>query len=46
MTAIADFAKLGQTNPVFKKLAELTDQTNGLWNSKAEQYLLEAMKEA
>lgn len=46
LTAIADFAKLGQTNPVFKKLAELTDQTNGLWNSKAEQYLLEAMKEA
>jgi len=46
LTAIADFAKLGETDPVFKKLAELTNETNGLWNSKAEAYLLEAMKEA
>lgn len=40
LTAIADFEKLGETCPLFKKLHELTAQTNGLWNLEAEQYLL------
>lgn len=41
LTAIADFRRLGESNDLFKKLAELTDETNGLWNEKAEAYLLE-----
>ena len=40
MTAIADFAKLGETDPMFKKLAELVEANNGLWNGDAEKYLL------
>ena len=35
-----DFAKLGETDPMFKKLAELCDAHNGLWNGDAEKYLL------
>jgi len=41
LTAIADFDKLGETDPVFKKLAELVAKHNGLWNGEAEKYLLE-----
>ncbi|MBE6580849.1 MAG: L-sorbose 1-phosphate reductase [Ruminococcaceae bacterium] len=40
MTAISDFAKLGETDPMFKKLAELVAAHNGLWNGDAEKYLL------
>jgi hypothetical protein len=40
LTAISDFAKLGETDPMFKKLAELCDAHNGLWNGEAEKYLL------
>ena len=40
LTAIADFAEKGKTDPFFAKLAELTDKTNGLWNAEAEAYLL------
>lgn len=40
LTAITDFAKLGETNDLFKKLAEICDRHNGLWNVEAESYLL------
>ena len=42
LTAIADFPKLGENNPLFAELAKLTAKTNGLWNSEAEEYLLNA----
>jgi len=41
LTAIADFAKLGENDPFFAKLAELTDARGGLWNTEAERWLLE-----
>ncbi len=40
LTPITDFAKLGETNDLFKKLAEICDRHNGLWNVEAESYLL------
>ena len=41
LTAISDFEKLGKTDPIFAKLAELVNGHNGLWNGEAEKYLLE-----
>jgi len=40
MTAIADFAMLGKTNPYFAALADICDHHNGLWSAEAEQYVL------
>jgi L-sorbose 1-phosphate reductase len=40
LTAIADFAEKGKTNPIYKKLAEFCDKNKGLWNFEAESYLL------
>ncbi|MDO9634032.1 MAG: zinc-binding dehydrogenase [Paludibacter sp.] len=40
LTPIADFAKLGESNPLYKKLAEICERHNGLWNVEAESYLL------
>ena len=40
MTAIDDFAKLGEKDPFYAKLAEICEQNNGLWSKKAEDYLL------
>ncbi len=40
LTAIDDFAKLGETDPFFKGLAELTDKSGGFWSDEAEKYLL------
>ncbi len=40
LTAIDDFAKLGETDPMYAKLAELCAANNGLWSPEAEQYLL------
>ena len=40
LTAIADFGKLGQTDPLFAKLDEITKRHNGLWSAEAEKYLL------
>ncbi len=40
LTPIADFAKLGETNELFRKLAEICDRHNGLWSVEAESYLL------
>ena len=40
LTPISDFAKLGETSDLFKKLAEICDRHNGLWSVEAESYLL------
>jgi len=41
LTAIADFAEMGRNNPLFARLAEIVDKTNGLWSIEAENYLLQ-----
>ena len=40
LTAIADFAEKGKTNPVYAALAEICDRHQGLWSVEAEKYLL------
>jgi hypothetical protein len=41
LTAIDDFAENGKTDPFFAKLAEICGRNQGLWNTEAENYLLE-----
>jgi threonine dehydrogenase-like Zn-dependent dehydrogenase len=41
LTAIADFPKKAETDPLFSKLAEITERHNGVWSIEAEAYLLE-----
>jgi hypothetical protein len=43
LTAIADFKKLGETNPVYQELGRFVADHNGLWNLQAENYLLANM---
>ncbi len=43
LTAIADFAEKGKSDPMFAELAELVAETNGLWNARAEKYLLDTL---
>lgn len=40
LVAIDDFAKAGETDPMFAKLDEICKRHNGLWNAEAEKYLL------
>lgn len=40
LTAIADFSKLGETDPRFRDLDEIVSCHNGLWCAEAENYLL------
>jgi len=40
MTAIADFAEKGKSDPFFAKLDEICSANNGLWCKEAEDYLL------
>ena len=40
LTAIDDFAKKGETDPMFKELAEICARHNMLWSLEAEEYLL------
>lgn len=40
LTAIADFKELGKTDPLFKKLADSVEAHKGLWNTEAEQILM------
>jgi threonine dehydrogenase-like Zn-dependent dehydrogenase len=40
LTAIADFAERGRTDPLFAELARITARSNGLWSVEAERYLL------
>ena len=41
LTAIADFAELGKTDPLFAKLAKIVEKSNMLWSTEAEKALLE-----
>ena len=41
LTALEDFERLGEIDQRFKVLDSLVKENNGLWNSKAEKYLLE-----
>ena len=40
LTAIADFAEFGKTDPMFAELAKICDAAGGLWCAEAEKYLL------
>lgn len=40
LTAIADFAKLGENDPFFAELDKICAAHNGLWCTEAEKYLL------
>jgi len=40
LTALSEFEKKGKTNPLFAKLDEIIKQNNGLWNIKAEEFLM------
>ena len=40
LTAISDFAKLGETDPMFKMLDEIVKRNGGVWCKEAEDYLL------
>ena len=44
LTAIDDFEKLGETDPMFRELARLVKENNGLWSGDAEKYLLKNAK--
>ena len=41
LTAIDDFEKLGESDPLFKKLDESCKKNAGLWNPEAEKILFE-----
>ena len=41
LTALSDLAKLGESDPLCARLAEIVKNNNGLWNTEAENYLLE-----
>ena len=43
LTAIADFAEKGKTDPVFAELDAACKRHNGLWNLEAEKIVLEKM---
>jgi len=40
LTAIADFAEKGKSDPLYAKLAEICDRHQGLWSVEAEEFLL------
>lgn len=40
LTAISDFKRKGETDPLFRELALLVEPTHGIWNEQAEKYLL------
>lgn len=44
LTAIEDFKKKGETDPLFHQLAKITEKNNGLWCAEAENYLLASLK--
>lgn len=44
LTAIEDFAKLGETDPKFAQLHQICDANRGLWCYEAEKFLLENWK--
>jgi threonine dehydrogenase-like Zn-dependent dehydrogenase len=44
LTPLADFDAKGKQDPLFRQLAVLINKTNGLWNTAAEEYLIEHAK--
>ena len=44
LTAIADFAEKGKTEPMFAELGRIVKRSNGLWCAEAEKYLLSHVK--
>jgi threonine dehydrogenase-like Zn-dependent dehydrogenase len=40
LTALQDFGRLGETDPLFAELDRLVKKHHGLWNGEAEEYLL------
>lgn len=40
LVALADFAKLGETDPFYADLAKIVEANNGLWCVEAEKYVL------
>ncbi len=40
LVAVADFGKLGETDPLYKALDEIVKKNGGTWCSEAEEYLL------
>jgi L-sorbose 1-phosphate reductase len=44
LAALADFEKLGASDPMFRELAAITKRHNGLWSVEAEDYLLRSAK--
>ena len=40
LTAIEDFRKIGEKDPLFSQLADACDRHKGLWNKEAEDILL------
>jgi len=40
LTAISDFRKLGEDNPLYRELADICDRHGGLWSVEAEELLL------
>lgn len=45
LVAIADFAEVGKTDPLYAELDRLVKKHNGLWSTEAETYLLSQCKE-
>lgn len=45
LTAISDFEKLGESNSVYKELADICSRHKGLWSVEAESYLLETLSQ-
>ncbi|AEV30354.1 theronine dehydrogenase-like Zn-dependent dehydrogenase [Sphaerochaeta pleomorpha str. Grapes] len=45
LVAIADFAEVGKTDPLYAELDRLVKKHNGLWSTEAEKYLLSQCKE-
>ncbi len=43
LTAISDFQEVGKKDPLFATLHEICARHNGLWNTEAEEYLLNNM---
>lgn len=41
LIALDDFVEKGKIDPLFAKLAQIIEKTNGLWNKEAEEYLLQ-----
>jgi L-sorbose 1-phosphate reductase len=40
LTAINEFKEKGKEDPLFKNLAEIVEENNGIWSAEAEKYLL------